>query len=97
LTGANLSHASVVGANFRNAALRNADLSNAVVCTDRLNGDTGGGKILCARFDNADLRGTDLRHARHCTWRNSVTNCRQITADELRSAAHANLTGAIAP
>jgi uncharacterized protein YjbI with pentapeptide repeats len=76
-------------------------LENAAVCTDNVNvyrdGGIDTGELVCARFDGADLHGANLRHVRHCVWLAANESCRPATSEMLRTAGHANLTGAQVP
>lgn len=101
LSGANLRDASILGSNLRRSNLRNADLENAAVCSNDTNEGEDGNRVTrrleCARFDGADLRGANLRHVRYCVWSDRVGKCTAATAEMLREAGHADLSGALTP
>jgi uncharacterized protein YjbI with pentapeptide repeats len=90
----NFSDAELRGTDLRNADLRAASFHNAVVCGP--NHDRDGGSYQdregCIDLRDAHLQDADLRGVRYCD--RDQTNCRPVSASELRDIAHADLAGA---
>jgi uncharacterized protein YjbI with pentapeptide repeats len=97
LHGLDLRDARVAGSDLRNANLAGANLSRATLCVIDRDGADSGNRIQCADLSGADLKGTDLRGALVCSNSKAPNGCRPVTALELRSRAHADLSGALAP
>lgn len=103
LHGRDLHGIAVVGSSFRDSDLRGANVSGATLCSHSEhishNGDVENiGRIVCADLAGADLRGTDLRGVQLCDEvRGNRRDCRAVDAATLRTAAHANLDGAVGP
>lgn len=92
----NFTDAELVGTDFREANLSGAVLLNAVVCSPQRTTESDGAYTVsgesCIDLTRAKLAGTDLRGIRYCE--HNETACRPVTAAELRTHAHADLSGA---
>jgi uncharacterized protein YjbI with pentapeptide repeats len=88
------SNARLIGTDLSDANLASANLRDAVICTMSRDDEErdAAGKESCVALGGANLQGADLRGARYCLRDDS--ECRAVTADELRTIAHADLRGA---